>query len=1117
MSVITRARTLLRLAPVAVAVAAVTTFGAAAFQGASTAAQASPVRLANLQHMNHAAMTDSDGPTLHTMVAPATGNVDASATISGATLAKRAGLALDPFSDPVSATDNPALIASAATAPTGTPHMSNLLTRHVAPSCVGTGSDGRRVQVVYAYESGRANDLAYKEATIRNEIANIDDVFALSSAKTGGGKRVRWAADTNCLPQIATAVVPAGSISNAGSTGTNAGAYWDALKANLANAGFGRADRKYLVFADAPAANPGICGLGDSYLDSRPTGNYNDYYAAQYGVVFQACFAASANDSTYAGHELVHTLGAVQGNAPNASQYGHCTDDAELMCYPDGSTTPMRQVCAATHEPLLDCNNDDYFSTNPATGSYLATNWNTANSSYLDTVPALAPAPALTVTAPASVTTGQQVTFTAAMTPAPATYEWLRNGVVIPGATGATYSITPKYYETGTLTLTARVTLDDGRRVSTSRSVAVTAAPAPTVALAGPATGTYGTDLTYTATATGLAPFTYAWTYPSANCQPKTATNGATLTLSCPTATGTLTASVGVTVTQADGRPVNTTKTTTISPAPMTVQIVGPDTLVLGQSATYTADVKNVPAGWSVSWNDSPASPTWIEQGYFTAPSTKITARSLTKITLEAFVYSSQTGQSMRLSRAIQGVPAPVTPTAAITGATSTPVAYSAPFRATLTGATATSYAWTSAQGWITGESTGPTVTLTPTTTGTDTLTAVITDTTGATYTAKVTVTATAAYAATLSVPTTLTPYQPGAISVTPNRSSTVRWSTDRTDCTVAAPTALSTTMTCTIQRLPVTVTATLTDTVTKQVITRTATSEVGPAVAPNGTGWSVTATGRHPVTLTGTLTNTTLKKPFAAALVTVQRAPHGSTVYTTVATLRTDANGRAVYAAPATAAATYRFVYAGAPTNAAATSTPVLVRIPTITALSAAQGYPTTFTGQTLNAATKKPLPAGTPVTLLVKWYGTSTWATVKTMPTDANGRVSYKWYPTRAGYFFLVHNASATTTGSGSATPFVRVPTRMSIGVRSGRPDVISGRLTTGAGVAMKSQYVTLQYRTYGTSTWRNVTRVVTNSTGSVAVKVQPKKRTYYRWVYGGTSTGYLSTISGSGYVSY
>jgi hypothetical protein len=55
------------------------------------------------------------------------------------------------------------------------------------------------------------------------------------------------------------------------------------------------------------------------------------------------------------------------------------------MCYNDGSGVPVRpDVCPAAHEPYFDCNKDDYFHTNPPAGSYLATRWNPARSSFLD-------------------------------------------------------------------------------------------------------------------------------------------------------------------------------------------------------------------------------------------------------------------------------------------------------------------------------------------------------------------------------------------------------------------------------------------------------------------------------------------------------------------------------------------------------------------------------------------------------------------------------------------------------------------------------------------------------------------------------------------------------------
>jgi hypothetical protein len=54
------------------------------------------------------------------------------------------------------------------------------------------------------------------------------------------------------------------------------------------------------------------------------------------------------------------------------------------MCYADGSPAlRLRNVCSSDQEALLDCRHDDYFSTAAPAGSFLATNWNGANSSFL--------------------------------------------------------------------------------------------------------------------------------------------------------------------------------------------------------------------------------------------------------------------------------------------------------------------------------------------------------------------------------------------------------------------------------------------------------------------------------------------------------------------------------------------------------------------------------------------------------------------------------------------------------------------------------------------------------------------------------------------------------------
>ena len=85
-----------------------------------------------------------------------------------------------------------------------------------------------------------------------------------------------------------------------------------------------------------------------------------------------------------AAHELGHTLGAVNNNAPNASGHAHCTDEWDVMCYKDGAEVVIQTKCPdRAHDDRLDCNHDDYYSTDPAAGSYLANNFNVADNLFL--------------------------------------------------------------------------------------------------------------------------------------------------------------------------------------------------------------------------------------------------------------------------------------------------------------------------------------------------------------------------------------------------------------------------------------------------------------------------------------------------------------------------------------------------------------------------------------------------------------------------------------------------------------------------------------------------------------------------------------------------------------
>ena len=288
---------------------------------------------------------------------------------------------VDPVPDGISLedpTDTAALYARAgqpelaqeyagADVPPGTPSISTL-SEHVLPSCSGTGSDGKRVQALYVREQSTASRYASVLPLLRNEIANVDDVFALSAEQSGGVRRVRWVHD-GCVPVVPEVVVPDGSLNTD---------FRDTIAA-LKTLGFSDKNRKYLAFTEASD----LCGVGTTYDDVRTTDNVNDGYAASYSRVDTVCW--SVQQHSVVAHELTHNLGGVLLTAPHATDAGHCYDEADLMCYVDDAGVVMQTVCGSAQEQLLDCRGDDYFNTAPPAGSFLAGSWNTARSGFLDT------------------------------------------------------------------------------------------------------------------------------------------------------------------------------------------------------------------------------------------------------------------------------------------------------------------------------------------------------------------------------------------------------------------------------------------------------------------------------------------------------------------------------------------------------------------------------------------------------------------------------------------------------------------------------------------------------------------------------------------------------------
>ena len=211
-------------------------------------------------------------------------------------------------------------------------------------------------------------------------------------------------------------------------------------------------------------------------------------------------------------HELTHNIGGVQQGAPHATVNGHCYDDNDLMCYDDGSGVPVLQMCGSAQEDLLDCNKDDYFNTNPAPGTFLADNWNTASSSFLDVVPVLVSPPDVTLgsSSPAAQT-GDTVTFTASSTK-DVTWTWATtSGCAVTPAEGTATMVCPSTV-TGDVAVTATASrATDGTSASVTHSVAITKAAAPTVHLTAPTSATTGTAVPVSATVAGKSEFSYAW------------------------------------------------------------------------------------------------------------------------------------------------------------------------------------------------------------------------------------------------------------------------------------------------------------------------------------------------------------------------------------------------------------------------------------------------------------------------------------------------------------------------------------------------------------------------------------------------------------------------------
>ena len=265
--------------------------------------------------------------------------------------------------------------------------------------CLGDGQSGNRVQAIYAVPAGHTDRFDQVVASIVRWAGETDAVYSSSAAETGGVRHIRFVTDAGCnlvVNHVQLSAVGADTFEN--------------TESELAAQGYNRPDRKYLVWVDSTE----LCGIAGYYPDdSAGDGNLNNGHSP--GLVARidsGCWGLASQGESVEAHELMHSLGAVMPTAPHATEFGHCVDSAERMCYADGTLLSILSVCPTSHGPLFDCNHDDYFNTAPGPGNYLASHWNAASNSFLS---ATASFPSLSI-GDASVTEG------GSSTPVPMTF-----------------------------------------------------------------------------------------------------------------------------------------------------------------------------------------------------------------------------------------------------------------------------------------------------------------------------------------------------------------------------------------------------------------------------------------------------------------------------------------------------------------------------------------------------------------------------------------------------------------------------------------------------------------------------------------------------------------------
>jgi hypothetical protein len=247
------------------------------------------------------------------------------------------------------------------------------LTTHVGvetPWPCGNDDNPNAIEGLYIRSASQADRIYQLKPNLDRYIRNIETVVNESALSSGGSqRRLLFRTTTSyCYFRLTEVVLSEAAVNNPNNEVQSFYQMINELKA------LGFNNRKYLIWAES---NQPSCGQSTTITDSRKLNNPNNGVPSYARVNLQTAGGTCVDFGEL--HEIMHSLGAVQPDAPHALAGGHCYDVGDMMCI--DPPNPVESCPLVHHYYRLDCNDDDYFDANSGTTGYTSLFFNIANDS----------------------------------------------------------------------------------------------------------------------------------------------------------------------------------------------------------------------------------------------------------------------------------------------------------------------------------------------------------------------------------------------------------------------------------------------------------------------------------------------------------------------------------------------------------------------------------------------------------------------------------------------------------------------------------------------------------------------------------------------------------------